>query len=92
MFSQYLNVPLTYSINDNGPRERGTDDAGDGADGVGYAHQDGRVLGSHVKVIHTKPGPSETAKPQGQGEEGGGGAAGHDEGRQGHEERLSKVS
>ena len=92
MFSKYSSLsPLltTYSINNNGSSERGTDDARDGADGVGDSHQDGGVLGSHVQVVHAEPGPGEAAQTQGQREEGDGGPAGHDQGSQGHEQRLA---
>ena len=66
MFSKCPSALNTYPINNNGSSERGTDDARDGADSVGYAHQNGGVLGSHVKMVHTKPGPGETAQSQGQ--------------------------
>ena len=82
----------TYSVHDDGARERWTEDAGDGADSVGYSHQNGRVLGGHVEVVHTKPGPGEAAEAEGEREEGGGGPSRHDQGSQAHEERLAQVS
>ena len=59
------------------------------ADRVGDAHEDGGVSRRHVQVVDPEACPGEAAQPQGEREEGGGGAAGHDQGGQRHEERLS---
>ena len=59
------------------------------ADRVGDAHEDGCVSRRHVEVVDPEACPGEAAQPQGEREEGGGGAAGHDQGGQGHEERLN---
>ena len=59
------------------------------ADRVGDAHEDGGVSRRHVQVVDPEACPGEAAQPQGEREEGGGGAAGHDQGGQRHEERLN---
>ena len=46
------------------PRDDGADDARDGADGVGDAHQDGGVLRGDVQVVDGETSPGEAAAAQ----------------------------
>ncbi len=66
-----------HLVPDDEPCDGGADDAGNGSDGVGDAHEDGGVLRGDVQVVDGEPGPGEAAAAEGQGDAGDGGAAEH---------------
>ncbi len=51
----YTMILYTHPGVYDGPGEGGAEYAGHGAHSVGNPHQDGRVLGRHVQVVHPEP-------------------------------------
>ena len=86
------NWAINYPIFDDESGDGWADDARNGPDGVGDAHQDGRVLGSDVQVVDGEPGPREAAAAQAQRDAGDCTALGGQQQRgQGHEDGLAQI-